>query len=159
MLDPAPEELAVAASEGMETLAGFAETADYGGRTFELVLLCQTIDHLLDVAATLARSAGRSRRTAISSWTSWTSASWRDAVGSIEGAVKIDHPYYLTRTTALAYFELAGLAPVAERLSADGHWGFLLAPGEAATPDWARLEPAADAFLAELWRLRAVERR
>ena len=54
------------------------------------------------------------------------------SVGSIEGAVKIDHPYYLTRTTALAYFELAGLAPVAERLSADGHWGFLLAPGEAA---------------------------
>ena len=54
VLDPAPDELAVAAAAGMETFAGFAEELDPNGRSWELVLLCQTIDHLLDVAGTLA---------------------------------------------------------------------------------------------------------
>ena len=53
MLDPAPDELAVAAAAGMETIAGFAEDFDPGERRWDLVLLCQTIDHLLDVRATL----------------------------------------------------------------------------------------------------------
>ena len=155
VLDPAPDELAVAASQSMETLAGFAETADYGGRTFELVLLCQTIDHLLDVAATLRALRGTLAANGHLFVDVLDVGFMARRVGSIEGAVKIDHPYYLTRTTALAYFELTGLAPVAERLSADGHWGFLLSPVAAIEPDWARLEPAAAAFLAELWRLRA----
>jgi hypothetical protein len=76
--------------------------------------------------------------------------------GSIEGAVKVDHPYYLTRATALGYFSQAGLTPVSERLSGDGHWGFVLAPAEPAEPDWERLERSADALLADLWGLRAA---
>ncbi len=155
VLDPAPEELAVAASEGMETLAGFAETADYGGRTFELVLLCQTIDHLLDVAATLRALRGTLAPTGHLFVDVLDVGFLTRRVGSIEGAVKIDHPYYLTRETALAYFELVGLAPVAERMSDDGHWGFLLAPVAEHEPDWTGLGRAADAFLAEIWRLQA----
>ena len=52
---------------------------------------------------------------------------------SIEGAVKVDHPYYLTRETAIAYFDRAGLDVVAERLTEDGHRGFVLRPGAPAT--------------------------
>jgi len=155
VLDPAPDELAVAQAEGMETIAGFAETADYGGRTFELVLLCQTIDHLLDVAATLHALRGALARGGHLFVDVLDIGFMARRTGSIEGAVKIDHPYYLTHRTALAYFELVGLAPVAERLSQDGHWGFLLAPSAAAEPDWDRLGPVGDAFLEEIWRLRA----
>src|SRR5262245_14310941 len=59
VLDPAPDELAVAAADGMETIAGFAEDFEpsslgMSDRRWDLVLLCQTIDHLLDVRATLA---------------------------------------------------------------------------------------------------------
>ena len=156
VLDPAPEELEVAAAQGMETIAGFAEDADYGGRAFDLVLLCQTIDHLLDVRATLA---------AIRSAVSAGGRVFVDVLdvefmarrrGSIEGAVKVDHPYYLTRATALAAFLQAGLAPTAERMSGDGHWGFVLAPAEPGEPDWDALSEAADAFLDEVWRLRAA---
>ena len=156
VLDPAPDELAVAAAAGMETIAGFAETADLGGRTFDLVLLCQTIDHLLDVRATLA-----ALRAAVAE-PGHVFVDVLDVLfmarrrGSIEGAVKVDHPYYLTRATALAYFAQAGLAPVSERLSGDGHWGFVLAPVEPVEPDWERLEPSADALLADLWALRAA---
>ena len=155
VLDPAPDELAVAEALGMETIAGFAEDVDYGGRTFELVLLCQTIDHLLDVGATLAairRALAKDGRAFVDVLDVGFMARRR---GSVEGAVKVDHPYYLTRATALAYFTLAGLAPVAERLSHDGHWGFLLAPAEPAEPRWEELTAAADAFLADVWRLRA----
>ena len=58
VLDPAPDELAVAAAAGMETIHGFAEDYEPAGRTWDLVLLCQTIDHLLDVRATVGAIRG-----------------------------------------------------------------------------------------------------
>lgn len=147
VLDPSPDELAVAHAAGMETITGFVEDFDPGERRWDLVLLCQTIDHLLDVRGTLAglrqmiAAGGRAfvdivdvdvllRRT-----------------GSIERVVKIDHPYYLTRSTAVALFALTGFTIVAERLSDDGHRGFVLAPGPCMQPDWATLEFIATRFL------------
>ncbi|MGH4005250.1 MAG: hypothetical protein ACRDSO_14220, partial [Pseudonocardiaceae bacterium] len=70
--------------------------------------------------------------------------------GGIEKVVKIDHPYYLTRPTAVALFALTGFTIVAERLSDDGHRGFVLAPGPCAEPDWAALEASAAQFLARV---------
>ena len=64
--------------------------------------------------------------------------------GTIEAAAKIDHPYYLTRETAEAYFARAGFEIVAERLSDDGHRGFVLAPAEPREPDWERAQPGGD---------------
>lgn len=155
VLDPAPDELAVAASLGMETIEGFVEDYHPGERRWSLVLLCQTVDHLLDVSATvdaMRRFLADDGRAFVDVLDVEFMARRR---GSIEGAVKIDHPYYLTRETAQAYFDRAGLEIVAERLSHDGHWGFLLAPGERREPDWERLSRRADALLGELWRLRA----
>jgi SAM-dependent methyltransferase len=149
-LDPAPEELAVAAAAGMETVAGFAEDYDPGQRRWDLVLLCQTIDHLLDVRATLdsLRRLTADDGHAFVDVLDLIIAARKQ--GAIEGAVKIDHPYYLTRETALAFFEQAGFQPVAERLSADGHWGFVLSATEPSEPDWERLHGVAEAHLAEL---------
>jgi SAM-dependent methyltransferase len=155
VLDPAPDELAVAAAAGMETIEGFAEDYDPGDRRWELVLLCQTIDHLLDVRSTvdaIRRVLADDGRAFVDVLDVEFMARRR---GSIEGAVKIDHPYYLTRDTARAYFERSGLAVVAERLSDDGHWGFLLEPAEPREPDWEALRRRADELLATLWRLRA----
>ena len=156
VLDPAPEELAVAARLGMETIAGFAEDADYGGRTFDLVLLCQTIDHLLDVRATLDAIRGVLAADGRVFVDVLDVGFMTHRRGSIEGAVKVDHPYSLTRATALAYFEQAGLEPTAERMSDDGHWGFVLAPAGPSEPDWAVLTARANTFLADVWRLRAT---
>ena len=150
VLDPAPDELAVAAAAGMETIAGFAEELDPVGRTWELVLLCQTIDHLLDVRGTLA---GLRRVTADAGHAFVDVLDLMIAArkqGSVEGAAKIDHPYYLTRETARAFFLLAGFEPVAERLSADGHWGFALAPAAPRDPDWDELHAGAERSIAEL---------
>lgn len=159
VLDPCPEELAVARAAEMETVAGLVEDFDPGERTWDLVLLCQTIDHLLDVRGTLAAlremlaSGGRAfvdivdidillRRT-----------------GSIERVIKIDHPYYLRRPTTMALFALAGFTIVAERVTDDGHRGFLLAARGSAEPDWLALEITAAQFLSTLSALRGGELR
>jgi SAM-dependent methyltransferase len=154
VLDPAPDELAVAAAAGMETIPGFAEDFDPGERRWDLVLLCQTIDHLLDVRATLAslRRLTADEGHAFVDVLDLMIAARKQ--GSVQGAVKIDHPYSLTRETALAFFDQAGFAPVAERLSADGHWGFVLSAAEPFEPDWERLHGVAESHRAELEGLR-----
>jgi 2-polyprenyl-3-methyl-5-hydroxy-6-metoxy-1,4-benzoquinol methylase len=149
VLDPAPDELEVAAAAGMETIAGFAEDYDPGERRWDLVLLCQTIDHLLDVRSTLE------------SMRRMTAADGHAFVDELdlliaarkkgtEGAAKIDHPYYFTHETALAFFASVGYEAVAEKLSHDGHWGFLLRPAEPREPDWDELSRAAAAMIEEL---------
>ncbi len=155
VLDPAPNELAVARAAGLETVAGFAESFDPGGRQWDLVLLCQTIDHLLDIAATLA---GLRRMTAEggNAFVDILDVGFvLERTGTIEATVKIDHPYYLTAATAAAFFTLVGYAVVAERLADDGHHGFLLAAGHPVEPDWATLGEAAGAFLQRVWSHRA----
>lgn len=155
VLDPAPDELEVAREAGMETVAGFAEDFDPAGRTWELVLLCQTIDHLLDVSATV-RALGRVLAPDGHAFVDVLDLGFMmRRRRAIEGAVKIDHPYYLTRQTAVGYFALAGLEVVRERLSDDGHWGFVLAPGSPREPNWEMLGAAGRRLLAEAWELRA----
>jgi SAM-dependent methyltransferase len=153
VLDPAPDELEVAAAAGLETVAGFAEDFDPGARRWELVLLCQTVDHLLDVGATLAsmrRMTADGGHAFVDALDLMLAARRQ---GSVEQAVKIDHPYYLTRETAQAFLLRAGFEPVSERLSGDGHWGFVVAPGDPREPDWGELRAAAEAQLAELREL------
>ena len=148
VVDPAPDELAVARSAGMETIPGFAEELDPGQRRWELVLLCQTIDHLLDVQSTL---------TALRRMTAAVGHAFVDildvdlalrAERQIERVVKIDHPHYLGRPTATAFFALAGYRILGERVTGDGHRGFLLAPGPRTEPDWPALQERAGTF----WR-------
>jgi hypothetical protein len=156
VLDPGCAELGIAEANGMETIPGFVEDYDPGGRTWDLVLLCQTVDHLLDVRGAL---------TAISGMIAPGGRAFVDALdvllvsrrcGSIEGAVKIDHPFYLMRETARAYFDKVGLAVESERLSGDGHWGFVLSSGTRREPDWPDLARARDRLLEEARSLRAA---
>jgi SAM-dependent methyltransferase len=155
VLDPAADELAVAAAAGLETIQGFVEDFSPGARSWELVLLCQTIDHLLDIASTLH---------ALRSMLGQGGHAFVDVLdiefmlrrrGSIEEVVKVDHPYYLTRATACGYFDRAGFDVIFERMSNDGHWGFLLAPGKPRDFNYASLNRSAEAMLQLVWTLRA----
>src|SRR5687767_1979138 len=55
VIDPAPAETAEAEALGIEIVNGLVEDVDLGTRTFDIVSICQTVDHLLDVAGTLRR--------------------------------------------------------------------------------------------------------
>jgi len=155
VLDPAPDELAVAAAARMETIEGFVEDFEPGERRWDLVLLCQTIDHLLDVSATLSAIRGVLADDGHAFVDVLDLEHVMTREGAVERAVKVDHPYYLTRSTARAFFAASGLRVVAERMADDGHWGVLLAPDAPAPLDLPALTAGADALLATAWSLRA----
>ena len=80
-----------------------------------------------------ARSAACWRRAGARSSTSSTSSWVLARQGAIEGAYKIDHPYYLTRDDGprpTSHGPASTSSP--SGMADDGHWGFLLAAGRAA---------------------------
>ena len=119
LIDPAPAEVEQAQSFGLETITGLVEHHQFDSRQFDLVLICQTVDHLLDVAGTLKRVRqlmtphGRLfidivdfRAAYLRNW-------------SVEDATKIDHPYYLTEVTIGAFLRRAGFDVLRSDYAAD----------------------------------------
>jgi SAM-dependent methyltransferase len=132
VLDPAANELDWAAKFGMETITGFLEQYDSKGRQFDFVTLCQTIDHLTDSSGSL-----RKIRQLLSpeglffvDIVDFRAAYLRQA--SVEGAVKIDHPYYFTEETVEAMLRRSGFSVLQKSYAVDHlHVGYICAPGEA----------------------------
>lgn len=119
LIDPAPLEVEHARTQGLETITGLVEEHDFKGQRYDLVLICQTIDHLLDVGGTLRRVPEllTDRGFLFVDIVDFRAAYLRN--WSVEDATKIDHPYYLTQETAEAYLRRAGLAVVAVDYAAD----------------------------------------
>ncbi len=108
VLDPSDEELREAEIQGLATIHGFFESAEFGEDKFDLVLLCQTVDHLLDIDLTLKKV--RQCLTAhglffvdIVDFRAGYLRNW-----SVEETIKIDHPYYLVQDTIEAYLRRSG---------------------------------------------------
>jgi len=154
VIDPAPLEIEVARALGLKTITGFVEDYDSGGATFDFVVLCQTVDHLLDLSLSLSK---------IHHLLSEEGLFFVDIVdfraayrrnGSVEEAIKIDHPYYLTDKTMRAYLARTGFDVLAIDYAADHlHVGYLCAHGKKsfdALPD--------PASVSEQWReIRATQ--
>ena len=128
VIDPAPDELQVARSKGMNVFEGFVE--DYPeGEQFDLVLMCQTIEHLNDLAGALA---------SIRNLTSPEGYFYVDIVdffqacalyGSIEAALHIDHCYNFTHEAAVHLFNSLGWQiMLVDTTLQVGHVGYLLKP-------------------------------
>jgi hypothetical protein len=138
VLDPAPAELEEAESYGIETVCSLVEDWHPAGQTFDVVGMFQTVDHLLDVAATLEklRLAVRAGGVFFVDIVDFRAAYLRN--WSVEGAVKIDHPYYLTQESMEAYLARAGFAVARKYFSSDHlHVGYVCrpsAPQQAALP-------------------------
>jgi len=139
IIDPAPLEVAHARRLGLETITGLVEEYDFGSRRFDLVLICQTVDHLLDVAGTLrrVRELLTSRGLLVIDIVDFRAAYLRNR--SVEDAIKIDHPYYLTEDTMSAYLRCTGFAIVRADYAADHlHVSYLCRPADpvaGAVPD------------------------
>lgn len=119
VIDPAPLEVAEARRLGLETIAGLVEEHDFGERRFDIVTICQTADHLLDVAGTLARVREllTDRGLLFIDIVDFRAAYLRN--WSVEGAIKIDHPYYLTETTISALLQVCGFEALKSDYAAD----------------------------------------
>lgn len=129
VVDPAPAETAEARALGLEIVEGLVEQVDFGARRFDLVAVCQTVDHLLDVSGTLRRlrEVIAERGYLFIDIVDFRAAYLRQ--WSIEDAVKIDHPYYLTQATAEALLARAGFDVVKADFAADHlHVSYLCRP-------------------------------
>jgi SAM-dependent methyltransferase len=119
LIDPAPLEVEQAKAFGLETITGLVEEHDFGSRRFDFVIICQTVDHLLDVGGTLrrVRELLTERGQLFIDIVDFRAAYLRN--WSVEDATKIDHPYYLTQNTMEAYLRRAGFAIVKVDYAAD----------------------------------------
>jgi SAM-dependent methyltransferase len=139
VVDPAPLETAEAQAFGLETIEGLIERIDLGDRRFDMVMLCQTVDHLLDVTGTLrrVRELLTPQGLLFVDIVDFRAAYLRN--WSVEEAVKIDHPYYLTEATATAFLKRAGFDIVRADYAADHlHVSYIARPAQ---PDDAALPP------------------
>jgi ubiquinone/menaquinone biosynthesis C-methylase UbiE len=129
LIDPAPLEIQEARAFGLETITGLVEDHDFSGRRFDLVLICQTVDHLLDIAGTLRRVRELLTPNGylfidIVDFRAAYLRNW-----SVEDATKIDHPYYLTQETMTAYLRRTGFESMRVAYAADHlHVSYLCRP-------------------------------
>ena len=119
VIDPAPLEIEEARRLGLDTITGFVEEFDPAGRRFDLVVMCQTVDHLLDVAGALQaiRRLLSPEGLFLIDIVDFRAAYLRQ--WSVEEAVKIDHPYYLTELTLEAYLRRSGFGVLRADYAAD----------------------------------------
>jgi hypothetical protein len=119
LIDPAPLEVEQARGFGLETITGLVEEHDFGARRFDFVIICQTVDHLLDVGGTLrrVRELLTERGQLFIDIVDFRAAYLRG--WSLEDATKIDHPYYLTQNTMEAFLRRAGFGIVKVDYAAD----------------------------------------
>ena len=133
VVDPAPLEAAEAQALGLETIEGLVEEIDLGSRRFDAVIVCQTVDHLLDVAGTLRRIRQllSERGMLFIDIVDFRAAYLRN--WSVEEAIKIDHPYYFTESTIVAYLRKSGFEIVRTDYAADHlHVSYIARPAEPA---------------------------
>lgn len=130
VIDPSPLEVGQAQQLGLETIRGFVEDYDPKGRRFDVVLLCQTVDHLLDLFGTLRRvrellPAHGLLFVDIVDFRAAYLRHW-----SVEEAIKVDHPYYLTDLSAESCLARAGFEVMCADYAADHlHIGYVCRPG------------------------------
>ncbi len=119
VIDPAPLEVEEARALGLETITALVEDYEPDGRRFDVVGLFQTVDHLLDIARTLqvVRALMHPLGVLFVDIVDFRAAYLRN--WSVEEAVKIDHPYYLTEDTMIAYLRRAGFEPLRADYAAD----------------------------------------
>ena len=133
VIDPAPAEIARARARGLDAVVGTMESYAYEGVPFSLVLMCQTIDHLLDVSAVLAKVRALVAEDGllfvdIVDFRAAYLRAW-----SVEEATKIDHPYCLTEDTAETYLARAGFRVARREYAADHlHVAYVCRPAEPA---------------------------
>lgn len=112
VLDPSGEP-----TPGCEVIKGMAEDLP-AGRRWDVILLCQTIDHLLDPAGVLERLRG-----ALAD----DGRLWVDALDfDITQELKIDHPHNFTATSILRLLDRTGWQMISESRW-NRHVGFLCA--------------------------------
>lgn len=125
VLDPAPDELSIAEARGMETFTGMLEDFSGSSQSFDLILMCQTIDHLLDIRSSLEKVHELLTKDGLFfvDIVDFRNAYLKQA--SVVQATKIDHPYYFTEASMRVALLLSGFEIIRKIYAPDGlHIGY-----------------------------------
>lgn len=131
ILDPAPLELAKAHALGLTTISGLLEDYNPNKTLYDLVALCQTVDHLLDVTGAMHKIKHLLAPNGLFfvDIVDFRAAYLRNR--SVEAATKIDHPYYLTESTMEGYLARAGFSILRKDYAGDHlHISYLCCLGQ-----------------------------
>jgi len=120
VVEPSAAEAQRARANGLAVVQAPLLEFDPHGTHYDLVLLCRTVEHLLDIKAALALIKG---------WLAPGGMLFLDFVTVPQ--MKIDHPYYLTPVTMQRYLVQAGFVVKAQRPAPDArHFNMLCGRGE-----------------------------
>jgi len=108
VLDPSPMEIEQARLLNIETIPGLLEEYEPDGSGYDLVLMCQTVDHLQDIAGAMhkVRDLLNDNGLFLIDIVDFRAAYLRN--WSVEEAIKIDHPFYLTEAIMTAFLLRSG---------------------------------------------------
>jgi len=126
VLDPAEEEVAAARALGLHAVVGSVE--DYQtDETYDLILLCRSVEHLMDLSGALARIRKLLKPGGLFYCDIADFMELCQQVGPPETVTKIDHRYWLTKETAVNIFHMLGFEPVSmDIMQGFGYAGYLL---------------------------------
>lgn len=121
VIDPAPDEVDEAKKYGLKTITALIEDWGPEGQEFDVIGMFQTIDHLLDVRATLLkiRQIIKPDGVFVVDIVDFRVAYLKNR--SLELATKIDHPYGLTEPVMETYLARTGFKILRRAYSEDGH--------------------------------------
>jgi SAM-dependent methyltransferase len=154
VLDPATEEVAAARAAGLDAVVGSVEdwqTSD----TFDLILLCRSIEHMFDLRLALTRIRSLLKPDGLFFCDIADFMEMCRMVGAPETFTKVDHCYWLTQTTALNIFRAVGFELVSMSIvSGYGYVGFLLRPCDPSPVP----NGVADRILSQVEEIQAIDR-
>jgi SAM-dependent methyltransferase len=124
VVEPCAEEAVAAIPRANRVVVQSAEDFEAEPGSYDLILLCQTVDHLRSISAVLRK---------VRTWLAPGGRFFVDAVdwekvrgdGPAHDALKIDHVYALTPTTMRRYLEAAGFVAREVEAPSANHVAFL----------------------------------
>jgi len=134
VLDPATDEVAAARALGLNSVVGSVEDWETQEK-FDLILLCRSVEHLIDLRGALSRIRGLLTPEGLFYCDIVDFMEMCRLVGPPETVTKVDHCYWLTQSTALEIFRAVGFDVVSMNVVyGAGYAGFLLRACEPSAP-------------------------
>jgi 2-polyprenyl-3-methyl-5-hydroxy-6-metoxy-1,4-benzoquinol methylase len=131
VLDPAPAEIEQAHHMNLNTIVGLLEDFHPEGPTYDLITMCQTVDHLLDIKGAMRKVRQMIHPAGIFfvDIVDFRAAYLRSR--NVEEAVKVDHPFYLTEATMEAFLTCTGFEVLLKDYANDHlHIGYICRPAD-----------------------------
>lgn len=119
VIEPSEAEARRAEARGLTVFNGTLDDFVPNGLRYELVTMCQTIDHVLDVGATLLKLKCLMSPGGLL-FLDLVDYRVTEAKKGREGTIKVDHPFYLEPGTMAPYLSRAGLKVLWSAPSEDG---------------------------------------